>query len=146
MVGFKYSQMHKSWLRQACVQAYMYWTGWYYFMYARQIITFLTLWDKIESRVKSEKQPTSDLRTRVEVLERRDLEYKTILAGYEEKLQRDYDSINAIKKTMNLMLEAQGQTGLFNGYSIQNITSTFTDFGTTVVTLPNVNVDDSFTD
>lgn len=46
----------------------------------------------------------------------------------------------------NLMLEAQGQTGLFNGYSIQNITSTFTDFGTTVVTLPNVNVDDSFTD
>ena len=71
------------------------------------IITCLTLWDKIESRVKSEKQPTSDLMTRVEVLERRDLEYKTILAGYEEKLQRDYDSINGIKKTMNLMLEAQ---------------------------------------
>lgn len=71
------------------------------------IITCLTLWDKIESRVKSEKQPTSDLKTRVEALERRDLEYKTILAGYEEKLQRDYDSINGIKKTMNLMLEAQ---------------------------------------
>lgn len=71
------------------------------------IITCLTLWDKIESRVKSEKQPTSDLRTRVEVLERRDLEYKTILAGYEDKLQRDYDAINAIRKTLNLMLEAQ---------------------------------------
>ena len=71
------------------------------------IITCLTLWDKIESRVKSEKQPTNELVTRVEVLERRDLEYKTILAGYEEKLQRDYDSINTIKRTMNLMLEAQ---------------------------------------
>ena len=42
MVGFKYLQMHKSWLRQVCVQAYMYWTSWYYFMYARQIIRFLT--------------------------------------------------------------------------------------------------------
>ena len=71
------------------------------------IITCLTLWDKIESRVKSEKQPTTDLKTRVEVLERRDLEYKTILDGYAEKLQRDYDSINAIRKTLNLMLEAQ---------------------------------------
>ena len=71
------------------------------------IITCLTLWDKIESRVKSEKQPTTDLKTRVEVLERRDLEYKTILAGYAEKLQRDYYSINAIRKTLNLMLEAQ---------------------------------------
>lgn len=71
------------------------------------IITCLTLWDKIESRVKAEKQPTDDLRSRVRALEERDLEYKTILAGYEEKLQRDYDSINGIKKTMNLMLEAQ---------------------------------------
>lgn len=71
------------------------------------IITCLTLWDKIESRVKAEKQPTDDLRSRVKALEERDLEYKTILAGYAEKLQRDYDSINAIKKTMNLMLEAQ---------------------------------------
>ena len=43
----------------------------------------------------------------MENLERRDLEYKTILAGYAEKLQRDYDSINAIRKTLNLMLEAQ---------------------------------------
>ena len=71
------------------------------------IITCLTLWDKIESRVKAEKQPTNDLEARVEVLERKDLEYKTILAGYAEKLQRDYDSINAIRKTLNLMLEAQ---------------------------------------
>jgi DNA repair ATPase RecN len=71
------------------------------------IITCLTMWDKIESRVKAEKQPNKDLESRVEVLERRDLEYKSILAGYEEKLQRDYDSINALKKTMNLMLEAQ---------------------------------------
>ncbi|MBR2553762.1 MAG: hypothetical protein IKE94_02765 [Aeriscardovia sp.] len=71
------------------------------------IITCLTLWDKIESRVKAEKQPNNDLRVRVEALEHRDLEYKTILAGYAEKLQRDYDSINAIRKTLNLMLEAQ---------------------------------------
>ena len=42
MVGFKYSQTHKSWLRQACVPVYMYWTSWYYFMYARHIIHFLT--------------------------------------------------------------------------------------------------------
>lgn len=71
------------------------------------IITCLTLWDKIESRVKAEKQPTNDLENRVKALEGKDLEYKTILAGYADKLQRDYDSINAIKKTMNLMLEAQ---------------------------------------
>ena len=42
MVGFKYSQMHKSWSRQACVPAYMYWTSWYYFMYPKQRICFLT--------------------------------------------------------------------------------------------------------
>lgn len=71
------------------------------------IITCLTLWDKIESRIKTEKQPTADLDTRVKILEGRDVEYRNILAGYEDKLQRDYDSINGIKRTMGLMLEAQ---------------------------------------
>ena len=72
------------------------------------LITLLTLWDKIESRVKSAKAPTNSLESRIEVLERKvELEYKTILEGYDEKLQRDYDSINAIKKTMNLIVEAQ---------------------------------------
>lgn len=71
------------------------------------IITCLTLWDKIESRVKAEKQPTNDLENRVKALEGKDLEYKSILSGYADKLQRDYDSINAIRKTLNLMLEAQ---------------------------------------
>ena len=33
--------MHKSWLTQVSAQAYMDWTSWYYFMYARQIIRFL---------------------------------------------------------------------------------------------------------
>lgn len=75
------------------------------------IITCLTLWDKIESRVKAEKQPNTDLQKRMDDLEKEvknhDLEYKSILSGYADKLQRDYDSINAIRKTLNLMLEAQ---------------------------------------
>lgn len=74
---------------------------------AAGILTVFNLGDKISGWIKEQKKPTSDLEARVEVLERKDLEYKTILAGYAEKLQRDYDSINAIKKTMNLMLEAQ---------------------------------------
>ena len=67
------------------------------------IITCLTLWDKIESRVKAEKQPNTDLQKRMDDLEKEvknhDLEYKSILSGYADKLQRD--------KTLNLMLEAQ---------------------------------------
>ena len=74
---------------------------------AAGVLTLFNLGDKISGWIKEQKKPTSDLESRVEVLERKDLEYKTILAGYAEKLQRDYDSINAIKKTMNLMLEAQ---------------------------------------
>jgi hypothetical protein len=74
---------------------------------AAGLLTVFNLGDKISAWIKEQKQPNKDLESRVEVLERRDLEYKSILAGYEEKLQRDYDSINALKKTMNLMLEAQ---------------------------------------
>lgn len=46
----------------------------------------------------------------------------------------------------NLMLDAQGQTALFNGVSVSQVATILTDFGTTVVTLPNVNVDNSFMD
>lgn len=74
---------------------------------AAGLLTVFNLGDKISGWIKEQKTPTNDLKSRVEALERKDLEYKTILAGYAEKLQRDYDSINAIKKTMNLMLEAQ---------------------------------------
>lgn len=74
---------------------------------AAGLLTVFNLGDKISAWIKEQKTPTRDLEARVEILERRDMEYKAILAGYEEKLQRDYDSINAIKKTMNLMLEAQ---------------------------------------
>ena len=74
---------------------------------AAGVLTIFNLGDKISAWIKEQKTPTNDLRARVEILERKDLEYKTILAGYAEKLQRDYDSINAIRKTLNLMLEAQ---------------------------------------
>lgn len=74
---------------------------------AAGLLTVFNLGDKISGWIKQQKEPNKELETRIEALERRDLEYKTILAGYAEKLQRDYDSINAIKKTMNLMLEAQ---------------------------------------
>ena len=74
---------------------------------AAGLLTVFNLGDKISGWIKQQKEPNKELETRVEALEKRDLEYKTILAGYAEKLQRDYDSINAIKKTMNLMLEAQ---------------------------------------
>lgn len=74
---------------------------------AAGVLTLFNLGDKISAWIKEQKTPTNDLKARVEILEKKDLEYKTILAGYAEKLQRDYDSINAIKKTMNLMLEAQ---------------------------------------
>ena len=71
------------------------------------IITCLTLWDKIESRVKAEKQPTNDLESRVALLERKvEGEYKLIFASYDEKLQRDYDSINSIKKTNSLIIQS----------------------------------------
>lgn len=72
------------------------------------LVTVFTLWDRIEARVKSLNQPTKTLEQRVDELERKvDLEYKSILAGYDEKLQRDYDSINSIKKTMNLVIKSQ---------------------------------------
>ena len=74
---------------------------------AAGLLTVFNLGDKISGWIKQQKEPNKELETRVEALERRDLEYKTILAGYAEKLQRDYDSINAIRKTLNLMLEAQ---------------------------------------
>lgn len=74
---------------------------------AAGVLTLFNLGDKIAGWIKEQKTPTKNLEARVEALERRDLEFKTILDGYAEKLQRDYDSINAIKKTMNLMLEAQ---------------------------------------
>ncbi len=74
---------------------------------AAGLLTIFNLGDKISAWIKEQKQPNNDLKARVEALERRDAEYKVILAGYADKLQRDYDSINSIKKTMNLMLEAQ---------------------------------------
>ena len=74
---------------------------------AAGLLTVFNLGDKISGWIKQQKEPNKELETRIEALERRDLEYKTILAGYAEKLQRDYDSINAIRKTLNLMLEAQ---------------------------------------
>lgn len=74
---------------------------------AAGVLTLFNLGDKISAWIKEQKAPNKELESRVVVLERQYLEYKAILAGYAEKLQRDYDSINAIKKTMNLMLEAQ---------------------------------------
>ena len=74
---------------------------------AAGLLTVFNLGDKISGWIRQQKEPNRELENRVEALERRDLEYKTILAGYADKLQRDYDSINAIRKTLNLMLEAQ---------------------------------------
>lgn len=72
------------------------------------LITVLTLWDKIESRVKAVKAPTKSLEERVETLEKKvDLEYKSILNSHDERFQRDFDAINSIKRTMNLIVEAQ---------------------------------------
>lgn len=71
------------------------------------LITCLTLWDKIESRIKAAKQPTKSLEGRVEVLERKiDLEYKTILADYELRFKRDLERINEIERSNKLIIKS----------------------------------------
>ena len=71
-------------------------------------LTLFNLGDKIIAWIKAIKKPTNDLEERVSNLERKvEGEYKLIFASYDEKLQRDYDAINSIKRTMNLIVEAQ---------------------------------------
>lgn len=70
-------------------------------------ITVLTLWDKIESRVKTEKQPTTDLTDRVERLEKQqEFENKAIFAEYERRFKADLERINKIEETNNLTIKA----------------------------------------
>lgn len=71
------------------------------------ILTLFNLGDKIIGWIKTVKQPQTDLEVRVSALEKKvEGEYKLIFASYDEKLQRDYDSINAIKKTNNLIVKS----------------------------------------
>ena len=71
------------------------------------VLTVLNLIDKVVSWVKDVKQPQTDLENRLSTLERKvEGEYKLIFAGYDEKLQRDYDSINSIKKTNSLIIQS----------------------------------------
>lgn len=71
------------------------------------VLTVLNLIDKIIGWAKDLKQPQDDLESRVSVLERKvEGEYKLVFASYDEKLQRDYDSINSIKKTNNLIVKS----------------------------------------
>lgn len=70
-------------------------------------ITLFTLWDKIESRVKTLKQPTETLEQRVESLEKKvDLEYRTILTEYEMRFKRDLDRITELERVNNLTMKA----------------------------------------
>lgn len=70
-------------------------------------ITILTLWDKIESRVKTEKQPTTDLGARVEKLEK-EMEFgiKITFEKYEERFARDLARINGIEDSNKIMLKS----------------------------------------
>ena len=71
------------------------------------VLTVLNLIDKVVGWVKDLKKPQNDLESRVALLERKvEGEYKLIFASYDEKLQRDYDSINSIKKTNSLIIQS----------------------------------------
>ena len=71
------------------------------------IITCLTLWDKIESRVKAEKQPNANLEARVEKIEK-EMEFgiKVTFEKYEERFSRDLARINGIDDSNKIMLKS----------------------------------------
>lgn len=63
------------------------------------IITILTLWNMIEQRIKTTKQPTSNLEERVGLIERKlEFEIKATFAEYDARFGRDKTKIEMIEQ------------------------------------------------
>ena len=62
------------------------------------IITILTLWNMVEQRIKSTKQPTNNLEDRVSLIERKlEFEIKATFVEYDARFGRDKQKIEAIE-------------------------------------------------
>ncbi len=71
------------------------------------LITILTVWDKIESRIKKTKEPSEELKERVVVLEKKfDFDIKATFVEYESRFKRDLERINEIEKSNKLTQKA----------------------------------------
>ena len=63
------------------------------------MITFLTLWNMIEQRVKSNKKPTDNLEERVTLLEKKlEFEIKATFVEYDARFGRDKQKIESIEE------------------------------------------------
>ena len=63
------------------------------------IITILTLWNMVEQRIKSTRQPTSNLEERVGLIERKlEFEIKATFAEYDARFGRDKTKIEMIEQ------------------------------------------------
>ena len=63
------------------------------------IITILTLWNMIEQRVKSTRQPTNNLEERVSLLEKKlEFEIKATFVEYDARFGRDKQKIESIEE------------------------------------------------
>lgn len=71
------------------------------------IITILTLWNMIEQRVKSTRQPTNNLEERVSLLEKKlEFEIKATFAEYDARFGRDKQKIEAIEEGNKVTMQA----------------------------------------
>ena len=63
------------------------------------LITILTLWNMIEQRVKSTRQPTNNLEERVSLLEKKlEFEIKATFVEYDARFGRDKQKIESIEE------------------------------------------------
>ena len=63
------------------------------------IITILTLWNMVEQRVRTNKQPTSNLEERVSLIERKlEFEIKATFVEYDARFGRDKTKIESIEE------------------------------------------------
>lgn len=62
------------------------------------VITILTLWNMVEQRIKSTRQPTNNLEERVSLLEKKlEFEIKATFVEYDARFGRDKQKIEAIE-------------------------------------------------
>ena len=63
------------------------------------LITIFTLWNLIEARVKSTRQPTTNLEERVSLVEKKlEFEIKGVFAEYDARFGRDKQKIEVIEE------------------------------------------------
>ena len=63
------------------------------------LITILTLWNMVEQRIKSTRQPTNNLEERVSLLEKKlEFEIKATFVEYDARFGRDKQKIESIEE------------------------------------------------